>query len=256
MSLKSVSMLYFSPTHTTQKAVRAIAEGTSLEIRQEINATSPAVREKTFSFAEDELLILGMPVYGGRIPKLCVDFVKSLKGNNTPCVLVAMYGNRDYDHALIEMHELLRPNGFLTAACGMFIGTHSYNQEIAKDRPNQQDLAQAKDFGGKVIEKINSNGKYLDIFDLLKPGSSKRGVAPIIDEDKCVKCGICAAGCPSGAISSDLKTDASKCIMCCACIRYCPNSAISFSEEVGLDKIAESCMARFGKPDKENAVLL
>ena len=254
MSVNSVSVVYFSPTQTTCKAVKAIAQGTALTLKQEINATKPAVREESYSFASDELLVIGMPVYGGRIPACCFDFVKNLKGEGTPCVLVAMYGNRDYEHALMEMHSLLNPNGFETMACGMFIGTHSYNVEIAKDRPNAADLAQAADFGKAVMEKIANGGKALSIFDLLKPQAGKRGVAPIIDEEKCVQCGTCIAGCPTGVIAEDYSTDASKCIMCMACTRYCPTQAIAFAPEVGMDKIAASCMERFGTPDKENKI--
>ena len=256
MSVNSVSVVYFSPTNTTRKAVQAIAEGSGLALKQEINATKPAVREESYSFASDELVVIGMPVYGGRIPACCFDFVKGLKGSKTPCVLVAMYGNRDYDHALIEMHSILEPNGFETMACGMFIGTHSYNEEIAKGRPNETDLAQASDFGKAVAEKIANGGKALTIFDLLKPQAGKKGVAPIIDAEKCSKCGTCVAGCPSGAIADDFSTDATKCIMSMACTRYCPNDAIAFAPEVGMDKIAEGCMARFGTPDKENKVQL
>lgn len=255
MSVKSVSIVYFSPTNTTQKAVQAIAQGCGLPLKQEINATQPAVREQSYSFAEDELLVIGMPVYGGRIPACCFDFVKGLKGNKTPTVLVAMYGNRDYDHALIELHALMNPNGFETMACGMFIGTHSYNEEIAKGRPNADDLAQAAQFGKDVLAKVNSGATPFTLFDLLKPQSGAKGVAPVIS-DSCVKCGTCAAGCPTGCIRPDFTTDPSKCIMCMACVRHCPQKAIDFPAAVGMDKIAAACMARFGTPDKENKVQL
>ena len=255
MSVNSVSVVYFSPTNTTRKAVQAIAQGSGLPLKQEINATKPAVREEAYTFASDELGIVGMPVYSGRIPACCFDFVKSLKGNQTPCVLVAMYGNRDYEHALMEMHSLMNPNGFETMACGMFIGTHSYNENIAKDRPNEADLAQAAEFGKAVAEKIANNGTPLTIFDLLKPQAMKRGVAPIIS-DKCIQCGTCIAGCPTAVIADDYSTDPSKCIMCMACTRYCPVNAIAFAPEVGMDKIAASCMERFGTPDKENKIQL
>lgn len=255
MSVNSVSLVYFSPTHTTCKTVQAIAKGSGLPVKQEINATRPAVREKAYSFAADELLIIGMPVYGGRIPACCFDFVKALQGTQTPAVLVAVYGNRDYDHVLIELHELLTPNGFKTMACGMFIGTHSYNEEIAKGRPNEDDLSQAAAFGKAALEKINSGAEPLNIWNLLKPQAQKRGVAPIIGKN-CTQCGTCIAGCPTGAIAADFSTDPSKCIMCMACTRYCPTGAITFAPEVGLDQIAAGCMARFGTPDKENKTLL
>lgn len=256
MSIQSVSLVYFSPTHGTQKAACAVAKGTGLPIKHELNITSPAAREAAApAFGSDELLIVAMPVYGGRIPKLCVDYVKSLKGNKTPAIYLAVYGNRDYDHALIELNELLAPNGFEMMACGMFIATHSYNEEIAKGRPNEADLAQAEEFGKTALEKVNSGAAPMTIWNLLKPGSGKRGIAPVI-ADNCIKCGTCVAGCPTGCIAEDYSTDGSKCIMCMACTRYCPVHAIAFPEEAGMDKIAAGCMARFGTPDKENGMIL
>ena len=42
--------------------------------------TTPKGRKQIVSFNKDDVLILGVPSYGGRIPNITVDYLKSLKG--------------------------------------------------------------------------------------------------------------------------------------------------------------------------------
>ena len=122
MKLNKISTIYFSPTNTTKTIVETIANVFSSEINT-YDITFDRTK-KVENFKEDELLIIGMPVYGGRIPYLVQEFVKNLKANNTLCIPVVVYGNRDYEDALLELSDYLEEGGFKIVSAGAFIGEH------------------------------------------------------------------------------------------------------------------------------------
>ena len=74
MKIKKVYSIFFSPTGTTRKATEAFARGTGIPC-ESIDLTLPESR-RTFlrSFDNDDLAIIGLPVYGGRLPKDLEDF--------------------------------------------------------------------------------------------------------------------------------------------------------------------------------------
>ena len=47
-----------------------------------------------------------MPVYAGRVPALAVERLTGIKTSGVKCVIVAIYGNRAYEDALVEMQDV------------------------------------------------------------------------------------------------------------------------------------------------------
>lgn len=235
-----VKAMYVSPTHTTQKTVLAVAQGAAQELGaqvQELNLTLPEDRKGTFTFSKEEILVFGAPVYSGRIPMFTQELFDNLKGNNTPVVLCAVYGNRHYDDALIEMRDLLAQKGFIVFAAGAFIGEHSFTTKLGTSRPDQQDLDKAKDFGvqaaKKLVELEKSPTEQIQVEGNV-PYKERMPAPPIAPQttDACVDCMICAKGCPVGAISFEdpRVADPNKCVKCCACVKACPTKAKTFGE--------------------------
>ena len=65
---------------------------------------------------EDDLAVIAMPVFAGRVPALAVERMRMVKPNSVKCVVVAVFGNRAYDDALLEMQDVASEIGFRVIA--------------------------------------------------------------------------------------------------------------------------------------------
>lgn len=239
----TIHTLYFSPTHTSETTAKAIAAAMAGRLELEttsLNLTTPHARKDEHSFGREDILIFAFPVYGGRIPAMLEPCMKKLHGDGTPAVIAAVYGNRDYDDALLEAADLLSAQGFIPAAAGAFIGEHSFSYKLAAGRPNDADLEAAAQFGTMAAEKISAavcaDAPILSPARI--PGNrpyKERGpamaVAPLT-KDTCIHCMICVKGCPMGIIHADdpSQVDAG-CLRCFACVKSCPVHAKYFDDE-------------------------
>jgi Pyruvate/2-oxoacid:ferredoxin oxidoreductase delta subunit len=232
---RSVGILCFSPTNTTRRICDAVAVGMGSEKPKVLDATLPDTRAGIIANPGTALngidhLIVGAPVYGGRLPVQAMQCLRSLGGTGKECTAVVVYGNRDYGVALHQMVEVLSKNAFAVAAAGLFIGEHSYSEliPVAVGRPDKSDLEKAADFGSKVLSSsrhltVNDVPNHPDIYSKF-PDS--RVLKASYDERLCAQCPKCAKVCPLGLISSDtggFVSEAAKkeCLGCMACVRSC-----------------------------------
>ncbi len=153
---KRINTMYFSATDTTKKIVYGIAEKLSedFQIREKINNvdfTLPKVREKVVAFSKEDILVVGVPVYAGRVPNVLLKYLKTIIGNGALAIAVVVYGNRNYDDALIELKDILELDDFKVVAGAAFIGEHSFSNTLAQNRPDKKDMDVVKLFGEKNI---------------------------------------------------------------------------------------------------------
>lgn len=227
--MESFSKIYFSPSGGT-KLIADMFETYVGKSGSEYDLLRNPQTE-TVKFKKKDLVIVAMPVFAGRIPKVCVDMLSKFEGNGANAVPMVVYGNREYDDALLELENILKENGFRVVAAAAFIGRHSIFPEIAEGRPDKNDKEILKEFASKVLDKIEKKDyKRVDVkgeFPYkehssipLKP-SSKR---------ECIACGKCAEICPVHAINikKTAETDEFKCISCTACIWECKQEARGF----------------------------
>lgn len=226
--------VYFSPTETTKKVVEWIAKDLT-ETSTSYDLTNRVGDADSLVFDAQDCVIIGIPVYGGRVPPLIRDTIAAMQGNKTPAVLIATFGNRHYDDSLLELKNIVQSKGFLVIAAAAFVTEHSIIRKFGAGRPNQDDIVEIHNFAKQVKSKIEVWDKSKHVELNVKGNSSYREYhsLPISPHATwaCNRCGVCAKQCPAKAIptSNPRKTDKDKCITCMRCTRVCPNQARSFS---------------------------
>lgn len=229
--MMNLSLIYFSPTGTTRQIVNAIADGFDAAQRNQFDLTlqGSTAEEKITS----AVAIIGIPVYAGRVPQVCLERLAGFSAAGTPTVLVALYGHREFEDALVELRDVVSAAGFSVVAAAAFIGEHSYStnlQPIAAGRPDRSDLDMAKEFGQKVAAQL-AGGQFNEP---TVPGNVPYrervplgGISPETATASCTLCGTCEQVCPTFvvAVGTTVETRAADCIMCCACVKNCPTGA-------------------------------
>jgi ferredoxin len=232
MTKGTLRIICFSPTGGTEKVLRAAAAG--LPFKPVFHDLCVAAPGHAIRLGLEDTALIGMPVFAGRLPPFAAEALSRFHGNNRPTVLMVVYGNREYEDALIELRDLAESRGFVPVAGGAFIAEHSIVRSIASRRPDAKDRTKARSFGEAAARKIAEPSAEAGVRLEVKGSRPYRDLPPGLLNPyagkSCNACGVCAAACPVGAIpeAEPQRTDSAKCICCCRCIRVCPQKARRF----------------------------
>ena len=237
MRHSTLNLIYFSPTGGTQKVIEEIGKNLSGKITAYDLAQNPFERET--AMPSGSLTVVGAPVYSGRIPPLCQQSLAHLKGNGMPAIAVAVFGNREYDDALLELKNTLEDAGFLVIAAAAFVSKHVIFPQVAAERPDAEDLRLIAGFARQCAKKLEALPETSKASLANVKGNfpykplSRPALRPSADQN-CTLCGACVPVCPAQAISLEKKSlvqDGELCISCSACVAVCPEKAMAFRGE-------------------------
>ena len=237
--------IYFSPTGGTKKVADILVgnlggEVCEVDICREI--------EKMSLHAEDVCLV-SVPSFAGRVPQIAVERLKKITGNGAKAILNCVYGNREWDDTLTELQDTLESCGFVCVAAVAAVAEHSIFRQFAAGRPDADDAQELAEFARKITKKLEcgvfgelnlagSHGTYKELATIpFKPEAN----------GSCDNCGICAEGCPVGAIdkADPRKTDKECCISCMRCRDICPKHARDL-DPAFMAAMAERMAAKLG----------
>ena len=125
--MSNVTAVFFSPSETTKKVVSQIANN----FNDENVVCDLLYFNDEKKFESEDIIIVGMPVFAGRIPKTARTRLSKLSGDKTKAIAVVNYGNAHVTDALIELVDLLKENGFDVIAAASTISHHSIFDGVA-----------------------------------------------------------------------------------------------------------------------------
>ena len=220
----SVFEIVFSPTGGTQK-VSGLVAGALDKNTVTVDLTDSGLDFSAVSMTEDDVAVISVPAYAGRIPAVVADRLGMVHGNGARAVLVCVYGNRAFEDTLVELEDVAKHAGFRVIAAVAAIAEHSIARQFAAGRPDAQDAAQLAEFAQQIQQKLLAEDASEPSIPGNRPYKQAGGhrMAPEATED-CVSCGACAAACPVCAIDKgDPKRAAGEaCISCMRCVSLCP----------------------------------
>jgi Pyruvate/2-oxoacid:ferredoxin oxidoreductase delta subunit len=267
---KRIGLLYFSPTATTKMICQAVALGMGEKEPKSMDMASAGSREEITSRPEPFMagldhVIVGAPVYFGKLPAPARECLASIKGKGKGATALVVYGNRDYGTALRQLAGILMQNGFNVHAAGAFIGQHSYSAivPVAMGRPDKSDLEKACSLGvnSASVSKCLALEDIPFQSDFFSRSGRDMPLKPTFISKRCIQCGICADRCPMGILAPDTGAYLSRaaealCIGCLACVLHCPQKARVAKAHVPMKLAMKYILRKAARERREPLVVL
>lgn len=248
-----IHLVYYSPALSTRKVARLIGKS----VQENIKEYDITQKHTDLNVEADDLALFAVPVFAGRVPALAAEALSKIRGSNTPAIIVCVYGNREYEDALLELKNIVRANGFVPIAGGAFVAQHSIFPNVGANRPDEADRMKIEEFGKMCLDEYKKYKSENVSKDLQVKGNfpyRDPSVIPMFPDgdSRCDNCGICVKLCPVDAIPNDNPCDTEKelCISCARCVAVCPQHSRAFRGEF-YESVREKFEMNFAGRRKE-----
>ena len=266
MNMK-IAIIVFSPSGNTLKVAKMlekslIDKNIAVQII-DITRNKKLFRHRTFRqylcqyVEEHDILCIGSPVYAHHLHYNVQDLIKSLPAPDKEWGKLAIpfitYGGINSGVALQEAGNLLKKTGRIPIA-GMKINSqHSLTKlaqitvKVNEGMPGDEithliEALSNEILNGKEINDASKEFSYQKFKVRLKAKTIFREKLwqkyfypkQVIDNSKCLHCGLCAKNCPVQRIEMledkpTISEGSPDCIHCGCCVSLCPNDAITFN---------------------------
>ena len=111
----STYQICFSPTGGTKK----VSEYLSRQLNEDSINIDLTDRKRDFrdiALTGNDIAVIAVPSYGGRVPSPAVERIKQIQGNGAKAIIVCVYGNRAYEDTLAELLDCTQQAGFSVIA--------------------------------------------------------------------------------------------------------------------------------------------
>ena len=245
----SVFEMVFSPTGGTEKVSGLVAgplDGNTVTV----DLTDSGQDFRGALMTKDDVAVISVPSYAGRVPTVAVDRLVMVRGNGARAVLVCVYGNRAFEDTLVELEDVAKRVGFRVVAAVAAIAEHSVARQFAAGRPDAQDVAQLAEFAQRIRQKRLDGDASEPFIPGNRPYKQAGGHSMVPQATEgCVSCGACVAACPVRAIDKDdpKQVNGETCISCMRCISVCPQNARKLDPNklaVVTQMLSKACVER------------
>ena len=159
--IRRVAGIYYSPvggtaimTERLAKSIRSMLDDCSPEdISVEFHdmQKDPADGIKV---DEETVVVIGMPVYVGKIPLPAAGALRGIAGNGAMAITAVSYGGRSYGNALFELKSLAEDCGFRPVGAGAFLISYMARRGSAHSSAPALDLEAMAEFSNAAAAKI------------------------------------------------------------------------------------------------------
>jgi flavodoxin/ferredoxin len=246
----NIVLIYFSQTGQTLKVAEAMAEG----FREKMHSVKIIKMQeaKPADFKKWDWVGVGSPCFESQAPTPVLTWINSWPSLNGKTAFVFATAGGAPGRVLYDLTKTLRKKG--ATVIGGFMGRGTVHHPAPcltgrlPNRPNAEDLAQARDFALAVDRHLQS-GKagtmpesrpdalkptwgFFSLIGLVVKPFLLRVVLPKpkLSESRCNQCKVCAKECPAQSITLAPYPDIDgHCIRCYHCQNVCPHKAFSES---------------------------